>query len=274
MSTAVEVGDSPRIVTSLVRYPIKSCRGISLPEAVVGPRGIVGDREYMVVDANHGFLTQREMPRMALVVPRLVEGALELSADGMPSLTVPGDAHDAFTRVTVWNDTCDAIDQGQDAAAWLSTFLEYPCRLVHFPDGAKRRADIEYASPDDEVGFADGFPFLLTTEASLADLNRRLASPLPMNRFRPNIVVDGRVGFEEDGWSRIGIGEVTFRVAKPCARCPITTVDQATAAMGKEPLRTLATFRRVDGEGVMFGQNLLHDGPGVLRVGAPVTLLA
>ncbi|MBC7895869.1 MAG: MOSC domain-containing protein [Cytophagaceae bacterium] len=260
------------MVTALIRYPIKSCRGTALTEAPVGARGIVGDREYMIVDADGGFLTQREVPRMALVVPLLASGALWLSGEGMPDLEVLQDANGAPVRVTVWSDTCMAIDQGAQAAAWLSGFLEHPCRLVYLPAGERRRADQEHAGPDDEVGFADGFPFLLTTEASLHALNQRLASPLPMNRFRPNIVIDGRDAFEEDGWSRIRIGDLGFRVVKPCARCAITTVDQLTAAAGKEPLRTLATFRRVSGKGVMFGQNLLHDGPGVLRVGSSVTL--
>jgi uncharacterized protein YcbX len=145
---------------------------------------------------------------------------------------------------------------------------------VHFPEGEHRRADPEFSAPDDEVGFSDGFPFLIANERSLADLNARLEVPLPMNRFRPNIVIDGREPFEEDHWSRIQVGAIAFRTPKPCARCPITTTDQDTAVVAKEPLRTLATFRHVRGKGVMFGHNMLHDATGVLHVGDPVDILA
>ena len=141
------------------------------------------------------------------------------------------------------------------------------------PDDEIRRVDQTYAGPGDQVGFADGFSFLLTSRASLDELNRRLPSPLPMNRFRPNIVIDGVEPFEEDGWKHIRIDGITFTVAKPCARCAITTTDQNTAERSKEPLRTLATFRHVPGKGVMFGQNLIHDRPGVLHVGAEVEVI-
>ena len=261
-------------VDGLYRYPVKSCGGTSLPSATVGPRGIVGDRQWMVVDDTGEFLTQREHHRMSLVRPHLTDdGLLELNAPGMPPLTVtPAIRHDRVD-VSIWNDRCVAIDEGPTVAEWLSAFLDVRCRLVRFPDDATRRVDPEYAGPNDQVGFADGFSFLLASCASLDDLNHRLASPLPMNRFRPNIVVSGGEAFEEDRWKSIRIDGITFAVVKPCARCVTTTVDQQTGEASREPLRTLATFRNVPGRGVMFGQNLIHDQSGVLHVGAEVAVI-
>ena len=261
-------------VDGLYRYPVKSCAGTSLATAIVGPRGIVGDRQWMVVDETGEFLTQRELHRMALVSPRLLDnGPLELSAPGMSPLTVTPAVRHERVDVSIWSDRCVAIDEGRSAAEWLSAFLEVRCRLVRFPEDATRRVDPAYAGPDDQVGFADGFSFLLTSCASLDDLNRRLADQLPMNRFRPNIVVSGGDAFQEDRWKRIRIDEITFAVVKSCARCVTTTVDQKTGEASREPLRTLATFRNVPGRGVMFGQNLIHDGSGVLHIGAEVAVL-
>ena len=261
-------------VDGLYCYPVKSCGGTSLASATVGPRGILGDRRWMVVDETGAFLTQRERHRLALVRPHLIDnGQLELSAPGMPPLTVtPAIRHDRVD-VSIWSDRCVAIDEGPSPAEWLSAFLDVPCRLVRFPEDATRRVDPEYAGPNDQVGFADGFSFLLASCASLDDLNRRLAAPLPMNRFRPNIVVSGGDAFEEDRWKRIHIDGITFAVVKPCARCVTTTVDQQTGEASREPLRTLATFRNVAGRGVMFGQNLIHDQSGTLHVGAQVAVL-
>jgi uncharacterized protein len=261
------------VLRGLYHYPIKSCRGTSLDEAVVGVRGIVADRHWMVVDASGNFLTQRELPRMALIAPRMSGGAMEVAAPGMQTLNIPLGNEGPRADVKVWDDRCAAVDEGDAAAAWFTRFLSVTARLVRMPDDEVRRVDPTYASPEDQVGFADGFSFLLTSRASLDELNRRLPTPLPMNRFRPNVVVDGVVPFEEDGWKRIRIDGITFTVAKPCARCAITTTDQNTAERSKEPLRTLATFRNVRGRGVMFGQNLIHDRPGVLHVGAVVEVL-
>jgi len=228
----------------------------------------------MVVDETGEFVTQREHHRLALVSPRLLDdGLLELSAPGMPLLTVTPAVRQDRVDVSIWSDRCAAIDEGESAAEWLSAFLEMRCRLVRFPEDVTRRVDPEYAGPNDQVGFADGFSFLLTSCASLDDLNQRLAAPLLMNRFRPNIVVSGGNPFQEDRWKRIRIDDIAFAVVKPCARCVTTTVDQQTGEASREPLRTLATFRNVPGRGVMFGQNLIHDQSGVLHVGAEVAVL-
>lgn len=226
----------------------------------------------MLVDQAGGFLSQRTVPRMALLRVEIGADGLVVRAPGMPDLTVPdAPVFGTSVRVEIWGDECDATMADAAANSWFSEFLGLPSRLVHIPDDSLRTVDPDYAEPADRVGFADGFPFLLASEASLADLSQRAGTDLPMNRFRPNLVVSGIAPYAEDGWSRIRVGDVSFRVVKPCARCSVTTVDQETAEVGKEPLRTLATFRKV-GSKVMFGQNLLHDGTGTLRVGDPVSV--
>jgi len=263
------VADSGTLaVTGLFHYPIKSCGGVSLAEADIEHRGITHDREFMVVDSTMGlFLTQREFPRMALIRPHMDHGLLRLNAPGMSELVLDPVRQGLARNVIVWRDRCPAVDQGPDVAGWLSAFLMTDCRLVRMVEGHVRRVDRRYAVGDgDQVGFADGYPFLLISEESLADLNARLASPLPMNRFRPNIVVSGGTAFQEDQWRRIRIGAVEFHLLKPCARCVITTTDQATAERGKEPLSTLAGFRRTN-RGVLFGQNMIHSRSGTIRRG-------
>jgi uncharacterized protein len=272
------------VVTQLYRYPVKSCRGISLQSAEVDARGLVDDRRWMVVDARGDFRTQRELPRMALIETALQNGHLTLRAPQQMPLSVPVEANGAArTSVTVWRDSgVDALDLGEEAAEWLSDVLSEPVRLVHLAPDAVRQVDLNFAQPGDQVGFADGFPFLLISEESLDDLNRRLDSPLPMNRFRPNIVVrgldDALSPFAEDTWATIRIGGpdgIRFEVVKPCGRCAITTTDQETAERGVEPLRTLATYRNIGwGSSPKFGQNLIHRGSGALRVGDPVEVLA
>lgn len=258
-------------VSGLFRYPIKSCAGHALDAARLDRRGIEYDRRWMVVDVMGQFRTQRELPRMALVHPRIGHGTLILAADGMPDLelglTDPGQR----SLVEVWKDRVNAIDQGERAAEWLTRFLAEPLRLVRFVETEDRRVEPTYAvRAEDQVGFADAYPLLIANEASLADLNLRLEEPLPMRRFRPNIVVGGASPYVEDAWSRVRIGEVEVAVVKPCARCAITTVNPDTGEKGKEPLRTLATYRRSEEGDVMFCQNAIHLMAGVLRVGDTV----
>ncbi|MFN8515679.1 MAG: MOSC domain-containing protein [Chloroflexia bacterium] len=256
-------------------------RRTPLTEGEITLRGFAHDREPMLIDNATGtFLTQREFPRMALVRPHLANGALRVEASGMEPLTVPIVAEGPERSVLIWRDTCPAVDQGDELAGWFGAFLGTDCRVVRLPDAYRRQVDQTFApSADDQVGFADGFPFLLISEESLADLNSRLDAPLLMNRFRPNIVVRGGGPFWEDRVGTFRIGEITFRCVKPCARCPITTTEQETAIVGKEPLRTLATFRRggihVPGPvrgAAYFGQNVTHDATGVIRVGESIEL--
>ncbi|MDF2772119.1 MAG: uncharacterized protein K0S86_1613 [Geminicoccaceae bacterium] len=260
-------------VSALYVYPIKSCAGMSVSSATLDRRGVIGDRRFMVVDDGGRFLSQRELPKLALIVPRIADGTVTLAAPGSPTVRVPILEDGPRRSVIVWRDACDAVDQGDDASRWLSAHLGVPCRLVRLADEWQRLVDPTYATrADDEVSFADAYPLLLIGEASLEDLNRRLATPLPMNRFRPNVVVRGSGPYAEDAWRDIVIGGVRATVVKPCARCVTTLVDQVTGTRGKEPLRTLATYRRRgDGE-VYFGQNVIHAGHGTIAVGDRVML--
>lgn len=261
------------LVTGLFVYPIKSCAGTPLDVAELGDRGIQHDREFMLVDPDNHFLTQRQLPRMALIHPNRTADALELTAPGMRALRLTPRLAGERRQLTVWRDQVGAIDQGPEVAQWLSTYLDKPCRLVRHADDAVRRVDAEFArQPTDQVSFADGFPLLLISEESLAELNTRLPEALPMNRFRPNVVVRGaRTAYAEDTWQEISVGGVCFSLVKACARCAITTTDQATAERGIEPLATLATYRRV-ARGVLFGQNLIHHRRGTIRVGDTVRI--
>lgn len=263
---------APRL-TGLFRYPVKSCRGTALERAELSATGVRHDRHWMAVDEDGSFLTQRAHPRLCLVRPALTDGGLELEAPGMERLQVPEDGPGRRVAVDIWSDRTEAVDAGDEAARWLSDFLDTPCRLVRHADDAIRRVDPDVARDDtDQVHFADGYPFLLTSEDSLEALNERMPEPLPMNRFRPNLVVAGAEAFAEDGWTEIRIGEVAFSVVTPCVRCKVTTVDQETGRVGKEPLRTLADFRMGE-DGVEFGQNLIHHGTGALEVGMAVEVL-
>jgi uncharacterized protein len=254
-------------LAGLTVYPIKSTRGIPVEAWEVDDFGLQYDRRFMVVDQSGEFLSQRSHPRLALVAPSIRGDVLQVDAPGMGPLQLPLEPSPSVaTRVTVWADTCDATWMGEPAARWFSEFLGDFCSLVYMSGETIRPADAAYAPVGSRVSFADGFPFLLISEESLADLNRRLAEPLPMNRFRPNLVVAGTQPYGEDRWERIQIGEVGLRVVKPCDRCVVTTTDQTTTVRGREPLRTLARYRNIGGK-VLFGQNVVHEGGGRLRVG-------
>jgi uncharacterized protein YcbX len=263
-------------VSGLFIYPVKSCRGHSVTSAELDDHGIIGDRRFMIVAAADGmFLTQRSHPRMALIETTLTKGTLILSSPQRSEVTIPLDASFGQRRVTVWKSTVNADDCGEEAAEWLTGFLGLPLRLVRMGGTYQRPMLKAAAQAGDVVSFADSCPFLVISEASLADLNSRLAQPLPMNRFRPNLVVAGCEPYAEDDWARLRIGDLAFRTAGPCTRCAITTTDQLTAARGKEPLKTLATYRRDpdDPGDVNFGINLIHESKrGTLRMGDTVEL--
>lgn len=172
----------------------------------------------------------------------------------------------------IWKDTVDALDAGMAAASWLSEYIEQPCRLVYMPEKSKRYVDSDYGNNQDHVSFADGFPVLLISDASLEALNTHLDVPVPMNRFRPNLVVSGTTPFEEDRWQKMAIGEVVFRVVKPCERCRVITIDQKTGTASQEPLRTPAKFRSTEGK-VLLGRNLIPDTKGIIRISDPITVI-
>jgi uncharacterized protein YcbX len=257
-------------LTALHVYPIKSAAGLAPAEWDVDGLGLRYDRRWMVVDGSGRMLTQRSHPRLALVRPSVGDGILRIETVGMPALELPlSPGPSVALSVTVWDDTCAAGWTGERAARWFSELLETECSLVHIAETNARPVDPDYAPAGHRVGFADGFPFLLISEESLEDLNRRLEVPLPMNRFRPNLVIAGGEPFGEDRMGPFAIGGIRFAVVKPCDRCVVTTTDQATGERGPEPLRTLATFRRADRK-VLFGQNVVHEGTGRLRVGDPL----
>jgi hypothetical protein len=257
-------------ITELNCYPVKSCAGYSRDEVTLDPYGICEDRRWLVTDPNGRFLTQREVPRMAVIRPRILPDGLELQSAGAPTQFVPLRVTGSTTPVRVWKDTCAAIDQGEEAAQWLSQQLGRPCRLLRMGERFDRPVNPKYARDGDQVSFADGFPLLLISEESLEDLNRRLEVPVPMERFRPNVVVRGAgVPFAEDGWKELEVRRngLLLRVVKPCARCIIPTIEQQTGEItGNEPLATLAEYRRRP-KGIMFGQNVIHTWTG-----CPVTL--
>lgn len=259
-------------VTGLFYYPVKSCGGIALDAATLDRRGIVNDRLMMIVDSEGRFISQRSHPKLALIEPRLDANMLTLSAPGVSPITIPVIVSGATRDVVVWRDECAAVDQGAEAAAWLSAFVNDAVSLVRMDDAFIRPVDPMYAvKSSNEVSFADGYPLLVISEESLEDLNTRLDEPVRMNRFRPNIVVRGAGAYAEDRWRRVRFGEVAAAIVKPCARCSTVTVEQETAVRGKEPLRTLAGYRHDPERDVLFGQNVIHAGPGTIRVGDPVT---
>jgi hypothetical protein len=254
-------------------YPVKSLAGVRVSRAEVEARGLRHDRRFMVVDSAGRFLTQRELPSMALLRPR-IEGSrltLEGPLGAGPSVDceAPGDARE----VAVWGDRCEAVDAGDEAARWLSSALSTKVRLVRMPESTRRSADPDYARPGDLVSFADGFPFLLTTDASLRAVSSRLPAPVDARRFRPNLVVTGvDRPFDEDGWAEVRVGGLRFFPRKPCSRCAIVDVDPDTGTRSTGVLAALAELRR-EGNRVFFGQNLVHDGLGSLHEGSPVEVV-
>jgi uncharacterized protein len=269
-------------LSELRRYPVKSCRGQQLATAVVEPWGLAGDRRWMLVDDTGETVTAREHPEMVLIEPRLrADGGLEASAPGHDDLVVPPPKGGRLVEVTVFGRApFRATEAGREADAWFSTVLGEPVRLVHADDPHRRQANPEFAGPGVPMHFGDGYPLLLATEASVARLNELIAAgpraeegPVPVVRFRPNLVVAGSEPWVEDGWRRIRVGEAELRVVKGCDRCAIPTTDELTAVRRKEPTHTLAQHRRWDGA-VWFGMNLVPVTPGTtLRVGDPVEVL-
>lgn len=279
-------------------YPVKSLKGFSVESAVVEKRGLQYDRRWMLTDRDGMFFTQREFPKMALIDVTVNGDSLVLSAPATEPLIVSHGADNDFVggqKVTVWGAVCDALLYSSEVNEWLSDYLETDCQLVYMPDDSFRDVSEKFNHGGEIVSFADGFPVLVIGEASLADLNEKLAGKMPavqsvpMNRFRPNIVVSGSEAFAEDRWDRLRVGEAVFRGTKPCARCVMTTVDQARGEFdGKDPLKTLSTYRMakdvipdvyeslgMNPTAVLFGQNLVGESIGAtVRVGDAVEVIA
>lgn len=259
-------------------YPVKSLGGISLQEAIPEPRGLRYDRRWMLVNKEGQFVTQREIPRMALLGTAIESTAIKVFLKGHPaeSVQIPLDSDPLNLleqEVQIWNDRCTARLMPQAINEWFSEQLGQHLRLFFMPESTRRPADERFAPPGHHVSFADGYPYLIIGQSSLDELNRRLPSPVPMNRFRPNFVFTGGEAFVEDTWKHLSIGQQPFHCVKPCARCILPNTDQDTAARSVEPLKTLKAFRKVDNR-ILFGQNVLWTGqsPAHLRVGDRILL--
>lgn len=260
-------------LSGLFIYPIKSARGIALSEARLTPRGLAHDRRFMIVDQDGLFVTQREVPLMARLATSIEGDQLRVGFSDQSLLVALSPHEGDLVQVKVWRDSVQALDCGASAAAFVSAALRRSVRLVYMPDDSPRQVQLEYAEPGDSVSFADGFPYLLTNQGSLDELNTRLGEPVPMGRFRPNIVLEGAPAYAEDSWSRLLIAGIAFEVRKPCTRCVIITTDQLSGERaGKEPLKTLASYHTWHGKST-FGQNLLCRDEGTLRVGDPITVM-
>lgn len=271
----------PVRIESLHVYPVKSCKGLSLQSALLTETGLANDRRWMIVNGADKFMTQRELPRLALIDVVITANGARMSAPGMPTIEIA--AHDGSPQrtVTVWRDTLLAFDEGEPAAEWLSSFLAAQVRLIRFNPDARRVSNPEWTGDAEALNmFSDGYPILLLSEASLADLNQRLpgdVGPLPMNRFRPNIVVSGIDAYDEDRIHELRGDGVRLRIVKPCTRCSITTTDQFTGeVMGDEPIATLKKYRwNAELRGVCFGQNvIIVNGVGAqLAVGQSLNIV-
>lgn len=265
-------------IASLHIYPVKSCRGIDVDQALITPTGLEWDRRWMIARPDGRFVTQREYPALATISVTLGNGRLTLSVDGHPPLVVDT-THGGLPRtVTIWSDTCTGIDAGDEAAAWLTRVLTDDLRLVRFDGRAPRLANPKYVGKQPQpVTFTDGYPVLMISNESLAELNKRLPEPIPMTRFRPNVVIEGVAPHAEDQMALFRLGPVLLRGVKLCTRCPVTTTDQRSGARDphQQPLRALGKYRHdYELKGVTFGQNCtLHTGIGErLAVGATLAI--
>ena len=263
-------------ISELHIYPIKSLRGISVKSTKVTDRGFEYDRRWMLVDHFGGFMTQREYPQMALINVEIDDKGLNVYHRNRKNLRkhfIPLNISKSnVITVPIWDDTCSALLVGSDSDKWFSEALDVECKLVYQPFESRRTVDQKYAKENALVSFADGYPFLIISQASLDDLNSKLDEPLPMNRFRPNIVFTGGDPYQEDNMKTFKVGNIIFYGVKPCARCAIITTNQETAERLHEPLKTLATFRKFENK-VLFGMNLLHEGNGKVNVGDKIEIL-
>lgn len=260
------------ILSQIYVYPVKSLSGIRVSRWPVTQTGLQYDRKWMLVDDGGQFISQRSVPKMALIKTALDNDQLVLEAPGMTRLSLPLNPGDGeVINSSLWHDHCHARAVSVEADGWLSHFLNTACRLVYQPEREIRRVDPAYAQPGDQVGFADGFPFLIISENSLAALNQAMQLNSEMIRFRPNLVIAGCTSYAEDTWREISVGSIDFRLPKPCSRCAIPAIDPETAQTGKEPLLTLNRLRKWHNK-VYFGQNALHNQCGILAIGDSVQI--
>lgn len=261
------------VISELFIYPIKSLGGIMVDEAVVTDRGLQHDRRFMLVDQQNRFLTQREHPQMALLKTAISNSELSIFhvKNKEDQLIIPWQLTEGETvQVTVWEDTCEALLATNEINKWFCEKLLISCKLVFMPDISRRNVDARYARTSNDItSFSDAYPILMISQASLDYLNEKLAEPMPMNRFRPNIVFTGGTPHVEDSMQRFRIDEVSYSGVKLCGRCVVTTTDQGTAARAKEPLRTLASYRTINNK-VCFGQNVISHSEGRISIGQEI----
>lgn len=255
-------------VSALFVYPIKSCRGIAVQSAHATPRGFAGDRLMMIVDEHGNMLTQRELPHMALIAPSFAGEQLRLEAPGMPAFTFSPRTQGTTHPVAVWNTLTLGVDQGDEVGEWLSAYLGRPARLVHIAAETRRPTRLG----NGEVAFADAYPYLVLSNASLEDLSARVGFPVLATRFRPNVVIAGSAPFEEDAWREVRLGEATLELVKPCSRCAVVENDPETGRPTHNVLAVLATYRQQAGK-VVFGQNAVLRHAGQVRIGDAVEVL-
>jgi len=271
------VMNTPLLISEILIYPVKSLGAISLSQAEVEERGLRYDRRWLVVDDNNRFVTQRQYPTMALIEVSITENGLQLRhrTRDLGILTVPfqPETFDLVT-VTLWDDQIESVIVNDASNRWLSEALGFSARLVYLPDTSPRLADPNYAPFDANVSFADGYPVLVIGQSSLDDLNTRLSEPVSMIRFRPNLVFEGGLPYDEDQWYEFTVGNLTFYGVKPCARCILTTVDPEKGEIaGKEPIRTLSTYRKRNNK-IFFGQNLMTNQTGTIKIGDEISVLS
>jgi len=261
-----------RLVSELYIYPIKSLGGVPVATAEVTSRGFRYDRRWMLVDEHYQFLTQRKFPQMALIKVQIEDGGLLLTHPTNGTIRMPFKSSADEREVTVWDDTCTGLLVNRELDDWFSDIFQISVKLVYMPESTRRQVDQRYAPNGIITSFADAYPFLMIGQSSLDDLNKRLESPLSMDRFRPNIVFTGGKPFEEDLMKHIRFSDMDFYGVKLCARCVVTTIDQQTAQRGKEPLKTLSSYRSKNNK-ILFGQNLIHAKTGLIRVGDTIEVL-
>lgn len=261
-------------VSRLYIYPIKSLGGISLPQVNITDRGFEYDRRWMLIDDKNNFLTQREFAVMALLQVKIETNGLKVfhQERGEDSIVIPFVPQKSErVETNIWGVPCRPLLVSDAADSWFSKVLSISCRLVYMDDETQVAVDEKYTVNDSLTSFSDGYPILMISEASLADLNSRLEETLPMNRFRPNLIISNTSAFEEDSMKEFEINGITFYGVKPSARCVMTTIDQSTAEKGKEPLRTLATYRSSNNK-IYFGENVIAAEGGGIRTGDEVVI--
>ena len=262
-------------ISQLYIYPIKSLGGIAVSSVNITTRGFEHDRRWMLIDENNRFLSQREVAEMALLKVSIIPGGLEVHHQDDPNdnLKIRFDENtDQKITVTVWDDQCMALLVSEEADKWFTKKLNTHCRLVYMPDDTQRLIEEKYNINNSITSFSDGFPVLVISEASLQDLNARLTESIAMDRFRPNLVISESKPFEEDNLKEFSINDIFFYGVKPCSRCVITTINQATALKGKEPLTTLASYRNKNHK-IYFGENVIAKGTGNIKIGDSITIL-